>query len=45
MADANAGTNLIGITPDELIPNPHDLVLRHGVPETIAGWKRWPTGS
>ena len=27
------------ITPDELIPPPHELVRRHGTPDTIAGWK------
>ena len=27
------------ITPDELVPRPHDLVRRNGVPETIAEWK------
>ena len=27
------------ITPDELVPQPHDLVLRNGTPDTIAGWK------
>jgi Protein of unknown function (DUF2515) len=27
------------ITTDELIPKPHDLVLRTGTPDTIAGWK------
>ena len=27
------------ITPDELIPKPHELVLRNGTPDTIAGWK------
>jgi hypothetical protein len=26
------------ITPDELIPNPHEL-LRYGAPDTIAGWR------
>ncbi len=27
------------ITPDALIPNPHEFVVRHGAPATIAGWK------
>ena len=27
------------ITPDELIPQPHEYVLRNGTPDTIAGWK------
>jgi hypothetical protein len=27
------------ITPDELIPKPHEFVLRNGTPDTIAGWK------
>ena len=27
------------ITADELIPEPHELVLRDGAPDTIAGWK------
>ena len=27
------------ITRDELIPQPHELVLRNGAPDTIAGWK------
>ena len=27
------------ITPDELIPTPHELVSRNGRPDTIAGWK------
>ena len=27
------------ITPDELIPQPRELVLRNGTPDTIAGWK------
>jgi hypothetical protein len=26
-------------TPNQLIPEPHELVLRHGEPDTIAGWK------
>jgi len=27
------------ITPDELVPKPHEFVSSNGVPETIAGWK------
>ena len=27
------------ITPDELIPEPREYVLRNGAPDTIAGWK------
>jgi hypothetical protein len=27
------------ITPGELIPQPHEFVLRNGTPDTIAGWK------
>ena len=27
------------VIADELIPQPHELVLRNGVPDTIAGWK------
>ena len=27
------------ITPDQLIPQPHELVARNGTPDTIAGWK------
>ena len=27
------------ITPDELIPQPREFVLRNGPPDTIAGWK------
>ena len=27
------------ISPDELIPQPHELVRRHGTPTTIAGWQ------
>ncbi|MDA0170913.1 hypothetical protein OJ998_17555 [Solirubrobacter taibaiensis] len=26
-------------TPDQLVPEPRELVRRHGVPDTIAGWK------
>ena len=32
------------ITPDVLIPQPHELVARHGRPETIAGWKALADG-
>ena len=32
------------ITPDELIPKPHELVLRNGTPDTIAGWKALADG-
>ena len=32
------------ITPDELIPDPHELVLRNGTPGTIAGWKALADG-
>jgi hypothetical protein len=32
------------ITPDELIPKPHELVLQHGAPDTIAGWKALADG-
>jgi hypothetical protein len=27
------------ITADQLAPQPHEFVLRHGTPDTIAGWK------
>src|SRR6476661_7971525 len=27
------------ITADELVPQPHELVLRNGTPDTIAQWK------
>jgi hypothetical protein len=27
------------ITPDQLIPQPHELVMRNGAPDTIAEWK------
>jgi len=33
------------ITPDEVVPEPHELVLRNGTPDTIAGGRRWPTVS
>jgi hypothetical protein len=32
------------ITPDELIPKPHDFVHRNGTPDTIAGWKALADG-
>ena len=32
------------ITPDQLIPQPHELVLRNGTPDTIAGWKALADG-
>ena len=32
------------ITPDQLIPQPHELVMRNGAPDTIAEWKEL-TGS
>ena len=32
------------ITPDLLIPQPRELVLRHGTPDTIAGWKALADG-
>ena len=32
------------ITPDELIPKPHEFVLRHGTPDTIAGWQALTEG-
>ncbi len=35
---------LQGFTPDELIPNPHELVLRNGAPGTIAEWKALAAG-
>ena len=31
-------------TPDELIPQPHELVPRNGTPDTIAGWKALADG-
>ena len=31
-------------TPDQLIPQPHELVLRTGTPDTIAGWKALADG-
>jgi hypothetical protein len=27
------------ITPDQLLPQPHELVIENGTPDTIAGWK------
>ncbi len=32
------------ITPDELIPQPQEFVLRNGPPDTIAGWKALADG-
>ena len=32
------------ITPDLLIPNPHEFVLRNGAPDTIAGWQALADG-
>ena len=32
------------ITPDQLVPQPHELVLRNGTPDTIAGWKALADG-
>src|SRR5918995_5985244 len=32
------------ITSDELGPRPHELVLRNGRPDTIAGWKELADG-
>ena len=32
------------ITPDELIPQPHEFVLRNGTPDTIAGWQALAEG-
>jgi hypothetical protein len=32
------------ITPDQLIPQPHEVVLRNGTPDTIAGWKALADG-
>jgi hypothetical protein len=32
------------ITADELIPQPRELVLQHGTPDTIAGWKALADG-
>ena len=32
------------ITPDELIPKPHEFVLRNGTPDTIAGWQALAEG-
>src|SRR5215510_1799113 len=32
------------ITPDALIPNPHEHVLRNGTPDSIVGWKALAEG-
>ena len=32
------------ITPDQLIPQPRELVLQNGTPDTIAGWKALADG-
>jgi len=32
------------ITPDQLIPQPRELVARNGTPDTIAGWKALAEG-
>ena len=32
------------ITRDQLVPKPHELVLREGTPNTIAGWKALADG-
>ena len=32
------------ITPDELVPQPHEFVRTNGVPDTIAGWKALANG-
>ena len=32
------------ITPEELTPQPQELVLRHGTPDTIAGWRALADG-
>src|SRR5262245_53592990 len=32
------------IPADPLVPDPHELVLRHGAPETIAGWQALADG-
>jgi hypothetical protein len=32
------------ITADELVPEPHELVLRHGAPDTISGWQALADG-
>jgi hypothetical protein len=40
-ADGSAATR---ITSDQLVPHPHELVLRSGVPDTIAGWKALADG-
>lgn len=33
------------LTPDELVPKPHEFVLQNGTPDTVAEWKARPTGS
>jgi PAS domain-containing protein len=32
------------ITPGDLIPQPHELVLRNGTPDTVAGWQALADG-
>jgi hypothetical protein len=32
------------ISPEELVPDPHEFVHRHGAPDTIAGWKALAEG-
>ena len=32
------------ITPNELLPTPHELVARNGVPDSIAGWRALADG-
>ena len=32
------------ITPDQLVPRPHELVPANGRPDTIAGWKALADG-
>src|SRR5262245_29567539 len=32
------------ITPDDLIPQPHEFVLANGTPDTIAGWQALADG-
>jgi len=38
------GRMVDSITPDELIPKSHELLLRTGTPDTIAGWKALADG-
>ena len=38
------GPRVDPITPDELTPQPRELVLRNGAPDTIAGWKALADG-